>query len=131
MSWHPSGDECKIKITAGDKYNFGPATVGKEVGILVELPDKLHWFGKHSLVVESSFMNEEKLEKLLKYYKKFVGKPVAWESLQDRGRHFKEGDNEFVYLKLSDILAFADSEEDLEDMEMSDDARSTGGSFAL
>lgn len=130
MAWHPSGDECKVKVT-GDKYGFGPAKVGKEVGILVELPEKLFWFGKHSLVVEESFMAEEKLGKLLSHYQKHLNKPVAWESLQDRGRHFKEGDSEYVYLKLSDIIAVADRIEDLETTEMTDDARASGGSFSL
>lgn len=131
MSWHPSGDECKVRVT-GDKYDFGPAKVGKEIGICVELPDELHYFGKHSLVVEKSFMATEDLNKLLEYYKKhFLNKPVAWESLQDRGRHFTEKDEDFVYLKLSDIVAYADDLNDLNETEMTDDARASGGSFSL
>lgn len=130
MSWHPIADQCKIRIT-GDKYNFGPLKVGKEKGIVVELPDKLHYFGMHSSQMDSSFMAQEELDHMLDYYKEtLLGNAVAWESLQDRGRHFTEGEDEFVYLKLSDILAVADSEDDLEEIEMSDDSRAAGGSFS-
>jgi hypothetical protein len=134
MAWHVSGDECKVKITTGDKYGFAPAKVGKEVGICIELPEVLHYFGKHSLIIEKSFMDAEPLKKLLDWYKKhYLGKPVAWESLQDRGRHFKfeENGDEVVLIKLSDIIAYGDDVKDLETAEMSDDDRASGGSFAL
>lgn len=128
MAWHPIADQCKIRIN-GDENPFAPAKVGKEKGILVELPDALHYYGMHSSIIEQSFMATE-TNNLLEYYKRFVGKPVAWESLQDRGRHFKEGEIEYIYLKLSDILAFGDDESDMDDIEMSDDSRAAGGSFS-
>lgn len=134
MSWHPIADTVKVLINGGGKYAFlSPSKVGEEKGIVVEMPEKLHYFGKHSMIIEQSFMAED-LDKLLAYYtEKFLGKPVAWESLQDRGRHFKEGDDgtEYVYLKISDILAVGDEVADLEDTEMSDDDRANGGSFSL
>jgi hypothetical protein len=130
MAWHPVGDQCKVQVT-GDKYNFGPPKVGRETGIVVEIPDILHFFGMHSSQLDTSFMSERNLNTLLNYYKKFVDKPVAWESLQDRGRHFKEDDVEYVYLKFTDIIAVGDSKADLETAEMSDDDRASAGSFNL
>lgn len=129
MSWHVTGDQCKVRIEE-DKYNFGPGKNSREFGILVELPKKLHWLGYHSFAFEESFVSAEKLDEILAHFKKYLGKPVMWEMQQDRGRKFKEGDATYVYLKLTDVIGYADSEADMEEHE-ADEEVGKSGSFVL
>lgn len=128
MALHPVGDQLKIKMD-GRTYDFGPTAPGSETGIVVEVPEIIHYFGKHSQMMEASFMTTGALKELLRYFKGFTGKRVVWEALQDRGRHFKEGDDEFILLKMSDIIGFTDKTD--EDVVMSDDDRTSAGSFNL
>jgi len=128
MALHPVGDQLKVKIDT-NKYDFGPSKPGDETGVVVEIPEVIHYFGKHSQSLEASFMAKAQLEELLSYFGTLVGKRVVWETLQDRGRHFKEGDSEFVLLKMTDIIGFTDSVD--EEVIPSDDDRAASGSFNL
>lgn len=127
MALHPVGDQLKIKL---DKsiMNLGPSKPGKETGIVTEVPEVIHYFGMHSSMMESSFMSPD-LPVLLDYFKDLIGKRVVWESLQDRGRHFSDGDDTFVLLKMSDVIGFTDDPDEVVDA--SDDDRASSGSFAL
>jgi hypothetical protein len=122
---HPIGDQLKVKLD-DEKYNFGPSKPGHETGIVVEAPKELFFFGYHSFAFEASFMASEKI---LEYYTKLVGKRIAWESLQDSGRVFKEGDSDFVLLKMSDVMAVTDNVDD--EVVRGDDDRARSGSFNL
>lgn len=103
----PVNDKFKIRIST-DEYGFGNSSAGVEKGVVVEVPDKLLYFGFHSFAFENSIANPEVLKEVLDYYAGFKGKLVVWESLQDRGRRFKEDGSEFVYLNMSDIICFSD-----------------------
>jgi co-chaperonin GroES (HSP10) len=103
----PFGDKIKVKIEK-DEFGFGGEVANTESGIVLEVPDKIAYFGFHSFAFESSLSNDDVLEKVLKFYQDLKGKTVYWESLQDRGRRFKEGDEEFVILNMSDIIAYSD-----------------------
>lgn len=103
----PIGDKLKIAITA-DEFGFGEKSVGVENGIVVEVPETMPYFGFHSFAFEASIGNPDLSKALLAYYKKFMGKRVWWESLQDRGRRFKVNGEEFVFLNMSDIIAYSD-----------------------
>lgn len=115
MSWHPHNDRLKVRITKVDPYKLGvDESQGIESGVVVEVPDELMYFAFHSFAFEDSFMNKEKLDKIWGHYNVLLGKPVRWEAFQDRGRRVKEGDDEYVYLQMTDVLAYGDSEEDLD-----------------
>jgi hypothetical protein len=105
---HPVGDNLKVKIDASDEYGFGASAAGVETGVVVEVPKEIHFFGFHSFAFERSFMAKEQLEELRKFYDSLVGKRIWWEAYQDRGRRIKEGDKEYVYLKMSDVLIYSD-----------------------
>lgn len=102
----PVNDKLKIKIIS-DEFGFGGG-VGVEKGIVVELPDEMIYFGFHSFAFEHSIADKKVNSDISDYYQKFKGKLVFWESLQDRGRRFKENDEEFVFLNMSDIIAYSD-----------------------
>jgi hypothetical protein len=110
MALHPVNDRFKVKKDAPGR--FGDPNVGTESGVVVEIPDSLLYLSFHSFAFEDSFAAEDKLKRVHEYYKSFVGKRIYWEALQDRGRVFKEGDNEFVYLQMTDLLAYADNVDD-------------------
>lgn len=127
MAIHPVNDQMKVKVDT-DAFNFGgEGTEGTETGVVVEVPDGLISFGMHSFAFEDSLMNEEILDELVKYYSFFVGKRIYWESYQDRGRRIKDGEGEFVFLKMADVIAFADDKD--EEGYVVDDNRS--GKFSL
>lgn len=127
MAGHPVNDRFKVKVET-DKYGLGGNNKrGTESGTVVEVPDILIYFSFHSFAFEDSFMNEDKLAKLQGYYNQFKGKRIFWESFQDRGRRFVEDDGEFVYVQMSDLLFYADSEDD--NIILAEDTRS--GSFAV
>lgn len=120
---HPVGDNLKIKVAERDKFDLGNSNSAGDSGVVVEIPDVIHYFGYHSFAFEKSFMAEE-LQEIKKYFYSFLGKRVWWESFQDKGRRFKEADGEYVYLKMSDVLIYSD---DIEiDAEAIDDTRSGG-----
>jgi co-chaperonin GroES (HSP10) len=103
----PLNDKLKVKV-AKDEFGFGGQATGVEKGIVVEVPDKMAYFGFHSFAFENSIANDEILKKTLAAYTKLKGKLVFWEALQDRGRRFKENDEEFVFINMTDIIAYAD-----------------------
>lgn len=101
---HPIGDKIKVKITT-DEFGFGDASNGTESGVVVEVPDTLMYFGFHS---SFEIPDATILKKITDFYATLMGKKVFWESLQDRGRRFKEGKEEYVILNMSDVIGYTD-----------------------
>ncbi len=126
MAIHPVNDRFKVKVEKNE-YGFGDSNVGTETGIVVEVPDMLIYLSFHSFAFEDSFASE-KLKEIQEYYNQFKGKRIFWESLQDRGRTMKESDGEYVYLQMTDLLAFADDVNDLAEVV---DQVGKAGSFNL
>lgn len=108
---HPLNDRLKVKIDK-DEFGFDPDKIGYEKGIVVEVPDNLLYLSFHSFAFEHSIGDDSLLKKAQEFYGSLVGKRVFWESLQERGRRMKEVDGEYVYLQMTDVLAYADSLED-------------------
>lgn len=102
----PVNDKLKIEVSANE-YGFGDAKAGVEKGIVVEVPKDMLYLGFHSFAFDTSLSSIE-LKEIQKYYNKFKGKLVFWESLQDRGRRFKEDGKEYVFLNMTDIIAYSD-----------------------
>lgn len=120
MAGHPINDQVKVLVDT-DSFGFGGAKKGVESGVVVEVPKELVYLGFHSFAFENSFDNTEALKKTQAYYNKFIDKRIFWESFQDRGRRFVEGKEEFVYIKMTDILFYADSVDD--DIQLAVDAQ--------
>lgn len=127
MAVHPVNDRFKVKITK-DEFGFGGDNIGAETGVVVEVPDMLIYLSFHSFSFEDSFMAEEKLKKIQKYYNQFLGKRIFWEKLQDRGRILTEKDGDYVYLQMTDLLAYADN---VDDEASNVDQTGQAGSFNL
>lgn len=102
----PLNDKIKIEVSVNE-YGFGDSSAGVEKGIVIEVPDKLAYLGFHSFAFENSLVNKESLSLILDYYNALTGKLVFWETLQDRGRRFKENDKEYVFLNMTDIIAYS------------------------
>lgn len=115
MAQHPLNDRLKVLVDS-DSFGFGGTKKGVESGTVVEVPDILIYLSFHSFSFEDSLLSD-KLKEIQKYYSKLMGKKIAWESLQDRGRRFKEGDKEYVYIQMTDVLFYADDEN--EDIQLS------------
>lgn len=103
----PLGDKIKVAVSSNE-FGFGDKSIGVEQGIVVEIPDKLIYIGFHSFAFDNSLANDKILDDILEYYKTLKGKRIWWESLQDRGRRFKVNDEEFVFLNMTDIIAYSD-----------------------
>lgn len=127
MALHPTNDRFKVKVDRDDYRFVGAQSEGTETGIVVEVPDILIYLSFHSFAFEDSFGNKEALADVQKYYSDFLGKRIYWESFQDRGRRIKDGDDEFVFLQMTDLLAYSDDENDK--AQSVEDSRT--GSFAI
>lgn len=102
----PVGDTFKVKLDAADPHGFsGGEGSRSESGIAIALPASLAWLGYHSFAFDASFSNHDGLKEVYELYSGFIGKRVFWESLQGAGRRIKDGEDEFVFLKLTDIIA--------------------------
>lgn len=123
MAIHPVGDSIKVKVDPANPY--GGERAGVETGVVVEVPDNIMYFGYHNFGFEASYGQDN--QSILEFFKKFDGKRIFWQTFQDRGRRLKEGSDEFIYLKMSDILAVADSVND--EAQVVTDTRS--GGYAL
>lgn len=131
MALHPVNDRLKVKvdIDPAAQYNLvsSEESKGTETGIVVEVPDMLIYLSFHSFAFEYSFMAEEDLKAIQNYYKTFLNKRIYWEAFQDRGRRIKEGADEYIYLQMTDLLAYSDDDND--NAKLVEDTRT--GSFAV
>lgn len=128
MSLHPVNDRFKVKVDK-DEYGFSNGeNISTETGVVVEVPDMLIYLSFHSFAFEDSFSNDNSLKKIQKYYNQFMGKRIYWEKLQDRGRMIKEADGDYVYLQMTDLLAYADS---VDEEASNVDQTGSAGSFNL
>lgn len=127
MALHPVNDRFKVKITK-DEYGFGDENPGAESGIVVEVPDMLIYLSFHSFAFEKSLDNPGAMTEIQKYYEQFKGKRIYWEKLQDRGRMISEEDGDYVYLQMTDLLAYSDS---VDDKATIVDQTGSAGSFNL
>lgn len=109
MALHPVNDRFKVQIDK-DEFGFksGDDNIKAESGIVVEIPDIMIYLSFHSFAFENSIVDKERLTEIASFYKSFVGKRIFWEALQDRGRMIAEEDGEYVYLQMTDLLAYAD-----------------------
>lgn len=113
MAFSPVADNVKVRLDPADPHGFsGGDSTSKETGILVEVPTQMRWVGFHSFAFEKSFGALMDLDDMLKeVYRPMIGKRVMWESYQESGRRFKEGDDEYVLIKLTDIIAVGEPED--------------------
>lgn len=105
----PINDLCKVQVST-DEFKFGGDQGKTESGILVELPSELPFFGFHSFAFEESYDRPINNKNILDYYQKLVGKRVYWKGLSERGMVWKEGDNTWAFVKLTDIVAYSEPE---------------------
>lgn len=108
MSLHPVNDRFKVLVDKPEIDFGGDDKKGFETGVVVELPDELIYLSFHSFGFENSLAEPERLEAIAKLYRKFLNKRVYWEAYQDRGRRIKDGDDEYIFLQMTDVLAYSD-----------------------
>lgn len=106
---NPVNDNVKVLLET-DAYGFGGTTDDKSSsGIVVEVPEVIHYFGMHSMAFEESFMSGE-LGDLLDFYRSFVGQRVFWSSGKQLGSVIQEDDKVYAFLKFTDIICVGDKE---------------------
>lgn len=106
-------DLAKIQIEV-DEYGFGGGVKDKAAsGILVALPDKFNYFGFWSFAFEDSFMADEELDRLHKYYKGLVGYRVYWTALAEKGNILEQDGKSYAFVKLTSLIA---ADEDVENI---------------
>jgi len=111
MSLTPLQDYAKIQLE-----DVGPlsAKVGDTAtdGILIDLPDMLTHYGFYSFAFESSLLNADVLQRLMDYWKKYIGKRVYWLALSEKGAILQEEDGtRFAYVKLTSLMAWSEPDE--------------------
>lgn len=106
---HAVGDKVKVRVSK-DQFGLGSGN-GRESGVVVEVPDEILYLGFHSFGFDNSINDPEVLKNAVTFYKKYLNKIVYWEALQDRGRRFQEGNEEFVILNMTDIIGVDDTDE--------------------
>lgn len=106
---HPISDNIKVKVDAPDPHGFSNGeSVAGESGIVVEFPSLTAWLGFHSFAFEESFNSHNAIDVMGTFERLLLGKRVYWESFQDSGRRMQVDGEEFVLLKLTDIIAYSD-----------------------
>ena len=108
MALHPVNDRFKVKVIK-DEYGFGGENNSAESGIVVEVPDVLIYLSFHSFAFEASITSPDRMKEIQEYYNGFLNKKIFWEALQDRGRMIEEDGEQYVYLQMTDLLAYADN----------------------
>lgn len=104
MALRALNDLAKIKLDK-DEFGLGEAKGTAEGGVLVALPDKFNYFGMWSFAFEKSFMNEEALEKLYKYWELRIGNRVYWTALSEKGNIIEKDGDRFAFIKLTSLIA--------------------------
>lgn len=106
---HPLNDLAKVKID--EDYGFGGTQKETaETGILVELPEKFHFFGYWSFAFENSFMARKELDELYKYWEGKIGRRVFWTALSERGNLLEKDKEKFAFVKLTSLIAEDDAD---------------------
>lgn len=109
----PMNDLAKIQIEV-DEYGFGGKEGDKAAsGILIALPDRFNYFGFWSFAFEDSFMSEDKLDKLYKYYKGLIGYRVYWTALAEKGNILKQDGKSYAFVKLTSLISVDDDVENI------------------
>lgn len=103
----PINDLCKVQVSGKKKFIEDNKDTS-ESGILVELPDQFNYFGFWSFAFEGSFVEKDKLDKLHDYWKEKIGYKVFWTALSEKGNTIKEGDEVYVFVKLTSLIAYDD-----------------------
>lgn len=128
MAVHPLNDRLKVRLDK-DEFGLDNNRGSAETGIVIEVPEAVTYFGFHNFAFENSLANKETSQEIVDLYKKLIGKRVWWEKLQDSGRHMvEENDVEYVFLQMTDVLAYAD---DADDKSKIIGSTSSAGSFNL
>lgn len=104
----PLNDFAKVLVS--EKKFIKDTKDTSESGTLVSLPDKFNHYGMFSFAFEESFMNRAALDELYKYWEQYIGKKVFWLALSEKGAMLKEGDDTFVFMKLTSLIAVDDAE---------------------
>lgn len=129
MAIHPLNDRLKVKVDTVEFEALKDQKTNSETGIVVETPEELLYLSFHSFAFEESLADGKRLEVIMGLYEKLMGKRIYWEKLQDSGRHIiEENGDEYVFLQMTDVLAYAD---DVEDKAEVVDSLSNHGSFNL
>lgn len=127
MAIHPFNDRLKVRVDT-DEFDLGDERALAETGIVVEVPENILYLSFHSFAFENSIADKDKLKTTLDFYREMLGNRIYWEKLQDSGRHIKEKDGEFIYLQMTDVLAYADNTDEKAEVVNS---LSNSGSFNL
>lgn len=98
----------KLKVSINPDGPFSDQASGVEKGVVVEVPERMMYFGFHSFAFENSITHKDNVREILEFYQALKGSTVYWETLQDRGRRFKVNGEEFVFLNMTDIIAYSD-----------------------
>lgn len=99
----PLNDLACIKLE--NKRFKGDEKDTAESGILVSIPEKFQFYGFWSFAFENSFMAEEQLEELHKYWKSKIGRKVYWTALAERGNIISKDGERFAYVKFTSLIA--------------------------
>lgn len=108
MAVHPVNDRFKVLVDKPEIDFGGDDRKGFETGVVVEVPDMTIYLSFHSFGFEDSLAEPKKLTPIVEFYRAFLNKRVYWEAYQDRGRRIKDGDDEYIFLQMTDVLAYSD-----------------------
>lgn len=80
-------------------------------GKVISISDEMTYFGFNSFMFDKSLMDKELLAGIHDHYKKFLGKKVWWPLRTESGAIVSEGGKEYVFIKMSAIMAVEESDE--------------------
>lgn len=111
----PLNDLAKIELDS-DEFGFGNKKDTAESGVLVELPDSFNYFGMWSFAFENSFMERNKLDELLEYWKPKIGRRVYWTALSEKGNIIEQDGKQYAFVKLTSLIADDEADSDAQNI---------------
>lgn len=107
---HALNDFAKVQIQDTKNQLVKTSKETSESGVLVSLPEKFTHYGFYSFAFDNSLDSPKLMKELHEYWSKLIGKKVFWLALSEKGATLKEGDETFVLIKLTSLIAYDDAD---------------------
>jgi len=105
----PINDNLLVEIES-DSGQFVSTEETHTHGIVLAVSDTLVHYGSFGWAFESSFLEDEKLERIKELFSALVGKRVYWEERSDLGVTIERDGKKYGLIKFSKLIAWEEAD---------------------
>ena len=109
----PYNDYMMVEVERNPQGFIDTLDINQEgvmYGRVVAISDEMSFFGFNTFMFDSSLMNKDLLKQVYDFYKGLVGKRVYWPLRTESGATIKVDDAQYVFIKMSAVMAVDDEE---------------------